>query len=196
MKILPSERLREDVQALFQSLGQLPPPVEKPVFIALSGLPGTGKTYFSQKLTEVYPAVILESDALRKVLFPRPTYSWRESARLFRACYLLIEELLRRGIPLVLDATNLIERYRRKLYAIARKAGVKLILVKLQAPPEVVRKRLEAREKDPRNRSDAGWEVYLMMRPREEKIRRRHFVVDTTQDVQPAIKKILREIKK
>ena len=99
-----------DVKRLTESLGKLPESVTKPVFIAMSGLPGTGKSYFARELARKIPLVILESDALRKVLFPSPTYSAAESARLFRASHLLIERLLRKGISLILDATNLVER--------------------------------------------------------------------------------------
>ena len=67
-----------DVQQLARGLGQLPDPVVKPAFIAVSGLPGTGKSYFSRKLAERLPFLILESDALRKLLFPSPAYTAQE----------------------------------------------------------------------------------------------------------------------
>ncbi len=196
MGIAPSSRLLEDVRRLRENLGPLPEPVDRPVFIALSGLPGTGKSYFSQKLAQKLPLVILESDALRKVLFPQPSYDWRESARLFRACYFLIEKLLLEGVSLILDATNLSERYRKELYKIARKTGVKFILVKIAAPPEIVRKRLAERKRDILSHSDADWSVYQAMKPRVEKIRRDHYVVNTSKPITPIINKIVNEIKK
>ncbi len=195
MKIAASIRLVGDVRRLRESLGKLPGPVDKPVFIALSGLPGTGKTYFSRKLAEKLPLVVLESDALRKTLFPQPKYDWRESARLFRACYFLIEQLLFEGISLVLDATNLTERYRRELYQIARKTGIRFILVKVEASPATVQKRMAERKRDFSNRSDADWEVYQAMARTEEEIRLEHYVVDTARPIQPVINRIVREVK-
>lgn len=189
-------RLIADVRRLADSLGTLPEAVAKPIFIAVSGLPGTGKSYFSAELAKRLPVVILESDALRRALFPKPDYSWHESTRLFRACYSLIEKLLRRGISLILDATNLAERYREELYHIAEHVGVNLILVRVTAPPSVVRARLEARAKDPLSKSAADWEVYEGMKPAVERIRRKHYVVDTSKDITPAIEKIIREAKK
>jgi len=41
-------------------------------FLMCSGLPGTGKSYFCNKLVEGLPSIILESDALRKEFFPQP----------------------------------------------------------------------------------------------------------------------------
>lgn len=189
-------RLINDVQRLAESLGPFPEATVKPVFIALSGLPGTGKSYFSSRLAEKLPVVILESDALRRVLFTEPTYSWRESARLFRAIYLLIEYLLNRGISVILDATNLEERYRKELYRIAEKAEVRLILVRVTAPTSLVRARLEAREKNRDGASEADWEVYKAMKPEVERIRRRHYVVDTSKDITPVIEKIVQEVRK
>jgi len=65
-------RLLSDVRWLVERLGELPEPVAEPAFIAVSGLPGTGKSYFCRRLVERLPSIILESDALRKELFPQP----------------------------------------------------------------------------------------------------------------------------
>lgn len=181
-------------QQLEENLGQLPEPVSKPALIVLGGLPGTGKSYFSRKLAERIPLVTLESDALRKILFREPTYHPEESALLFRVVHFLIRELLKKGISLILDATNLSEHYREYLYNIAEQLNVRLILIYLEAPPEVVRERLLIRRKDSENRSDADWMVYQKMRPAVEKIRRKHYVVNTAYDITPALNKIVKEV--
>jgi len=186
-------QLDSDVQQLAESLGELPEPVVKPTFIAVSGLPGTGKSYFCSKLAERLPFVILESDALRKALFSSPNYSKQESSRLFQACHCLIERLLKRGVPVILDATNLSERYRERLYNIADHLDAKLILVRVEAPPEVVHERLEARLKNPEGNSNADWEVYKRMKPRVQRIHRNHYAVDTSKDITPALDKIVKE---
>ena len=189
-------QLVSDVQRLTESLGELPEPAVEPAFIVVSGLPGTGKSYFCSRLAERLPFIILESDALRKALLSSPTYSSPESSRLFRACHLLIERLLKKGIPVILDATNLSERYRERLYNIADRLEVKLVLVRVEAPPEVVRERLKVRleEVNPVGKSDAGWEVYQRMKPTVQKIRRNHYAVDTSRDITPVLDKIVREV--
>jgi len=191
-------RLISDVQRLTEGLGELPEPVVNPAFIAVSGLPGTGKSYFCTKLVEKLPFVILESDALRKELFPSPSYSAPESARLFRALHLLIERLLKRGISLILDATNLSERYRERLYNIADQLEAKLILVRVEAPPEVVYERLKTRREraNPENKSDADWSVYQRMKPSVQRIHHNHYAVDTSRDITPVLDKIVREARR
>ena len=192
---MPEVRIASDAHGLAGSLGTLPEPVIRPVLVVLSGLPGTGKTYFCQKLAAKIPSVVLESDALRKSLFPAPNYSPDESARLFLAIHHLIEDLLKKGISVILDATNLVESRRERLYSIAERFKAKLILVRLYAPPEVVYERLKARAEGKASTfSDADWEVYQHLQPTAERIRRQHFVVNTAQDISPVIDKIVREI--
>lgn len=187
---MPDTQLLPDVDRLTESLRELPELVAEPTFIAVSGLPGTGKSYFCAKLAERLPSLVLESDALRKVLFPSPNYSQPESAHLFQAIHLLIERLLKKGVSIILDATNLSERYREHLYSIADRLDVKLILVRVEAPPELVRERLEARQGKPGAKSDADWTVYQRMKPTAEKINRNHYVVDTSRDITPVLDKI------
>jgi predicted kinase len=184
-----------DAQLLVSSLGQLPEPEVQPAFIVVSGLPGTGKSYFCRQLAERLPFLVLESDALRKSLFHSPSYSAVESSRLFRTIHYLIEGLLRKGIPLILDATNLSERHRERLYNIAESLNAKLILVRVEAPPNLVQERLQARsEQEIADNSDADWKVYQKMKPTAQKIRRKHYAVDTSRDITPVLDKIVREV--
>ncbi len=186
----------QDLARLMESLGSLPEPVVNPAFVVVSGLPGTGKSFFCRKLAERLPFCILESDALRKILFSTPTYSAQESARLFAACHSIIELLLKGGVSVIFDATNLSEHHREHLYRISDKAGARLILVRVEAPPDVVYERLQTRQKgaNPQDKSDADWEVYRRMQSRVHKIRRNHFAVDTSRDINPVIDKIVRTL--
>jgi predicted kinase len=193
-----ASQLRNDVQRLRQSLGPLPKPVTSPALIVLSGLPGTGKSYFSRKLAGVLDCVTLESDALRKVLFPAPDYSAVESARLFRAMHLLIEQLLKAELPVIMDATNLSERFRERLYRIADRLEARLVLVRVEAPVGVVRERLQGRRNgaDPQDMSDADWGVYQKLKPTVERIRRQYYTLDSSRDITPVLEKIAREVRR
>jgi predicted kinase len=186
-------RLESDSIWLLESLRPLPEPAAEPFFIAVSGLPGTGKSHLCHRLARVLPAVLLESDAFRKKLIPAPTYSSNESGYLFRIIHFLIEQLLSRGMSVILDATNLTEKNREFLYAIADRWKVKLILVKVSAPVAVVRRRLQERQADTLSISDADWSIYDKMLPTVEPIRRKHFTVDTSRDISAVINKIVRE---
>jgi len=189
-------QLTSDVQQLAESLGQLPEPVIKPAMVIVSGLPGTGKSHFCSKLAERQPFVVLESDALRKTLFSSPSYSPQESSRLFQALHLLIKELLKKGTPTILDATNLSESRREYPYSIAEHLDAKLILVRVEAPSGVVYERLKVRQEgvNPVGKSGADWKVYEKMKSTVQKIKRRHYAVDTSRDITPVLDKIVREV--
>ena len=183
-----------DVQRLIENLRQLPEPVAEPALIVVSGLPGTGKSYFCSQLAQRLPVIILESDALRKALFSSPSYRSQESSHLFRVCHLLIEKLLKRGISLIFDATNLSERHREHLYRIADHLDVKLVLVRVEAPPQVVYQRLKARQENSEAKSEADWKVYQRMKLSVQKIRHNYYAVDTSRDITPVLDKIVRQV--
>lgn len=187
-----------DAEKLRHNFQDLPEPVVNPALIIVSGLPGTGKSFFSRQLAHKLPSVLLESDTLRKTLFSSPDYSYSESYRLFSACHYLIDELLRKGMTVILDATNLIEHNRETLYHIAEKNQAKLIIVQVKAPPEIVQQRLNERSKHGKalDNSDADWRVYQTMKPKTQRIRRNYFSLDSSKDIRPVIDKIVREAKK
>jgi len=173
-------------------------PMARVVLIIISGLPGTGKSYFSSKISERVPITIVETDVMRKILFTSPTYSAAENSRLFSACHALVEKLLRNGRSVLFDATNLIEHNREQLYAIAYKSEAKLIIVRVEAPFEVVSERLRKRESGDidisADNSTANLSVYRRMISSVEPIRKNHFAVDTSSDINPVIDKIVREM--
>ena len=185
----------EDAAYLMSRLSTLPASSAQPVMVLLSGLPGTGKSYFARQMASRCPIVILESDAIRKELFPKPTYETAEHARTFSALHRITEELLRQNISVLIDATNLIERNRKVLYNIAEGCRAKLILVSITAPSHVVRKRLEQRGRSDgrEDKSDAGWDVYLKLEPSMEPIVREHYVVDTSGDTQQVMEQVAQE---
>jgi hypothetical protein len=161
-----------------------------------AGLPGSGKSRFCRDLRRRTGAIIVESDALRQTLFPQPDHSRSESRRLFAAIHTALERLLRAGVHTIVDATNLAEWQREPLYAIAERTGARLVLVWLEAPPEVVRARLANRRRraDPQDHSTADLAVWERMHAQVEKIQRPHRVVDTSRGTQEALDAIAEEM--
>lgn len=192
----PNSSLEEDMRRLESTLGEPPPPQSRPALVMVSGLPGTGKSRFSRELARSYPLIHLNSDSLRKALFPRPTHSADESGRLFAAIHALIERLLARKLSVLLDATSLKEMYRRPVYEIAERAGAALVIVQTEAPPDVVRQRLAARPHgdDPEDTSEATIYVYDRMRREAEPIERPHIRVDTSGDIEQALRQVIGEL--
>ena len=193
----PAARLEADVELLKSCLSAPPPPVANPYLVLMCGLPGVGKTHFARRLAAEARLQMIESDAARKALMGVPAYNAEENLRVFGACRKLMDVLLDNGVPVLLDATNVTERDRAYSYAAAEGRGAEVMVVRVTAPESEVRRRLRRRErglaKD--GASNAGWDVYLKMKAREEPVTRPHFVVDTSKDITSAIVKISNKLK-
>ena len=192
---MTSLRAEEDANRLVRTLGPLPEPLNDPFMILISGLPGSGKSYLARKLSELLGSAILQSDALRKTLVTKPDYTPAESGRLFRAMHFLAEGLLSSGIPVTIDATNIIESNRRGFYRVADALGARLFIIQARAPKKVIKARLQSRKREYGQKSDADWGVYQKMAAEAEKIKRPHISVDTSKSLEPFITKIVQEIK-
>ena len=175
------------------SLGRLPKVRRRPALIILIGLPGSGKSHFARQLAKRHPAAILDSDALRGVLYKSPQHTDQENARLFPAIQLLTRRLLDRRVAVLQDATNLKEAHRKPSYRLAKEAGARLVIVRLRAPFAVMRERLARRDaaRDRLDRSTADLRVLERMRRDYQRPRRPYFVVDTSQDVRHDLDKIV-----
>lgn len=83
----------------------------------ITGLPGSGKSTITRELAArlkaegLHPAV-LESDAMRMVLTPEPTYRTDERDRFYLQLAQIGEVLVKQGIPVILDATANRRAYR------------------------------------------------------------------------------------
>lgn len=113
---------------------------ERPLTFAvwLTGPPAAGKSTLARALSELLAAegvraVTLESDALRKVLTPEPTYSREERDRFYGELADLAALLVSQGFPVILDATGPRRVYRER----ARKHIPRFLEVSVEAPLEV-----------------------------------------------------------
>jgi adenylylsulfate kinase len=110
--------------------------------IWITGLPSSGKSSVTGELVKKLGAqgihvVVLESDEMRKILTPEPTYSPEERDRFYRALVLLGALLTRSNVNVVFDATANKRAYRDH----ARSLLQRFIEVYVDCPIEVCRKR-------------------------------------------------------
>lgn len=108
----------------------------------LTGPPAAGKTTIARALLEAVAreglrAVHLESDALRKILTPNPTYEPQERERFYRELAELATLLVSQGFPVVVDATA----PRRAHRDYARSRIERFLEVFVDAPESVRRQR-------------------------------------------------------
>ena len=162
-------RSQPGVRAILDALGPLPAPTSAPVLVLLVGLPGAGKSTLARRLAPAIGAVVLESNELRRRFFAYPTHKPDESARLFGAINATVTQLLKDGVSVVLDATNLKKSDRRPAINVARTTGSRLAIVHVDASSDVLEQRLRDRTRGlAHDSSDAGLNVLRRMRSTAE----------------------------
>ncbi len=142
-----------------------------PVLILAAGVSGSGKTTLAQSLLEALGAVRLRSDIERKRLYGLAPDARSGSApggglyrpRATQATYARLAALARTllpfGFPVIADATFLRAADRAAFHTLAREAGAGYTLLWCDAPLEVLRSRIAAREAAGRDASEATLEV-------------------------------------
>ena len=140
------------------------------------GLSGSGKSWLCRRIAGELPALQLRSDVERKRLFglwgePRQKsvegklYSRQISAMLFEhtlPCQ--AEALLRGGFTALVDACFLRRSERQRMAALAKQQGVPLVILKLETPLQLIKARIETRQRQGDDPSDATWEVVQQQR--------------------------------
>ncbi len=162
--------------------------------IVMVGAPGTGKSFLARLIAEAVGAVLIQTDAVRKELFPQPRYTNRETKAVYTESRRRLDAELAAGRRVIFDATNLREHRRAPLYEVGERAGAVVAVVRAYAPDEVVRARVTRRfaEPDPLDQSDADWRVSRLLQSGANPIHYPHLVVNTTVSPAPALRLLRR----
>jgi uncharacterized protein len=146
----------------------------RPALMAMTGLSGTGKSTVAMALARALGVPIFASDVVRKELAgqadPAPAV-WEQglyAPERVEATYERLVELATRaltaGRAAILDATFLDGKRRERLAAVARTAGVPLVLMETVCDEETAVGRILMRARRGDSRSDATVEVYRRQR--------------------------------
>jgi adenylylsulfate kinase len=108
----------------------------------VTGLPGSGKSVVARalasRLEELgHPAVVLELDAIRKILTLAPSYTDWERDLVYRALVYMARTLTSAGVPVIIDATA----HRRAWRDFARRVIPNFAEIQLVCPLDVCRAR-------------------------------------------------------
>jgi predicted kinase len=129
--------------------------------ILVCGLPGSGKSFFAQKLSIKTDALYLNSDILRKELFPtNRTYSEKEKQEVYDTLLERASHAIKTNKSVVVDATFYKNSLRIPFYTLAKQLNCPLTLFKIEADETLIRERTSKTRPD----SEADFNVYLKLK--------------------------------
>lgn len=135
--------------------------------LLMHGYSGTGKTTVSTRLVDRLGAIRLRSDVERKRLFSSQStsgnqdiYSHAASDQTFDHLAKTAESILDSGYAVIIDATFLQKGYRDLFHRLAEEKGVPLQIVSCELPDQQIRNRIQQRQSEATDASDADIAVY------------------------------------
>lgn len=113
--------------------------------IMLIGIQGSGKTTYSKELSKEYNAEVVSTDKVRQ------TYPGIVESEVFPTVYKLCAEKLKEGNNVILDATHITPKVRKRTFDALDQYEVeyKKIAFYLDTPVEECIKRVDIRNKNP-----------------------------------------------
>jgi len=116
---------------------------DKPVVVALIGLPGAGKSVVARALEDQLGLRRVCRDAIRQAMFPKCSYSFAEKRGAFRAMLVALEINCMLGVSSVLDGVTFSRRRDLlRVEAVIRRYGFTPVPIYLECPPDVARARI------------------------------------------------------
>ncbi|SHN25112.1 hypothetical protein SAMN05216311_107316 [Chitinophaga sp. CF418] len=137
------------------------------------GLPGSGKSYFAERLATSINAMYINTDRLRKAMINTRTYSTDEKLSVYDEMLQKMQAAVQRKKDIVLDGTFYRKDIRRK-FILEAKDGITFIEV--QAPEALIQERLQQKRED----SEADFKVYHIVKAQWEPLEREHLILQST----------------
>ena len=140
------------------------------MIILISGLPGSGKTYFAKALSNRLKISHVNTDTMRKKMSMRGKYRADQKSNVYQALLGNVEELLNENKSVIVDATFSKHSNRTLFENLALKEHTILKYIEIVASEDCIRERL----KTPRMDSEADFEVYKEIRKNYESFENEH----------------------
>lgn len=148
------------------------------MILIVFGLPGSGKSFFAEKLAKRLGASYLSSDRLRRLLFSERTYSMKEKHRVYDRMLMEMKELAKQGRHVVLDGTFFKKGIRKRFIEEAQKLAIQPLFIEVKTKQATSRQRLALK----REHSEADYSVYLKIKSEFEPYEADRLILESRQD--------------
>ena len=146
--------------------------------VIVFGLPGSGKSYFASRVTQMLGASYISSDKVRKELFTTPAYSSEEKKLVYDEMLQLTTQAVEHGKDVVLDGTFYTNDLRKKIIWEIKQL-TRVFFIEVIADDDLIKERLQQQRKD----SDADFAVYKSIKEIWEPLNvDHHLVLQSTND--------------
>jgi hypothetical protein len=177
-------------------------PGECAPLIITHGLSGSGKSWLAERLSMVLGAICVRSDMERQRLArageirAEKLYSSAAINRTYEALAAHARTILECGYPAMVDATFLEHDHRHRFLELARELRVPFVILSLAAPAAVLETRIEARQAQATDASEATVEVLRQQRENMDELssEEREAVLELDGTAEPDVEALARRI--
>ncbi|MDQ3535987.1 MAG: ATP-binding protein [Bacteroidota bacterium] len=148
------------------------------MIIIISGLPGSGKSFFAEKLAYKLDAVHINSDKVRKAKDAMGKYALQDKFYIYHEMVKLAEKSLQEQKTVILDATFYLQSIRDMILELAQYYSSKICFIYVYANEEAIKQRLSKKRID----SEADFKVYKLIKDQFEEITQLHLKLESKND--------------
>lgn len=146
--------------------------------ILVSGLPGSGKSYFARRLASRLGAEHINSDSVRKAMGASGRYSFEDKLAVYKVMARITERYLDANKLVVADATFYHPVMRDMFVKIAQERAIDIYFIEITAEESLIEERL----KKPREDSEADFQVYKDIRNQLQQMTNPHLTLESTNE--------------
>jgi len=128
--------------------------------VLVMGLPGSGKSFFAERLAQELGAIYLSSDRERNRMGQRGRYSSEDKLKVYLNLAQSTKDALNKGNSIVVDATFHLQQMRDLFSRLAYEEGASVFYFHITAEENLIRERLC----QPRSESQADFFVYQLIK--------------------------------
>lgn len=112
-----------------------------PHLIILTGIPGSGKSYFAEHFSKSFNAPLVSDEIVRTQLFDKPSYDSNEDELISKIMNLLLTEILKTNKTVVYKGSTATKSERNEIVKLCKKYGYEPFLVWIQTDIGTAKKR-------------------------------------------------------